>query len=462
LLVRKRLREVGEPITYFGEKAPGRRERLREVLARMAVDQLDTGKTSKEAEDAKRKKKAEEDEKNRKAYLVEGPKELRVVRSAIAEFSLPRAKARVLEQKRKREDPKPGEEEADVRGLETLENKLRRFGNLSSEVGDERPISSCSFHPSSNALATASWSGVCKVWSVPDCKQMITLRNQDSRVTDIAWHPHAGSTQADTSINLATCNVDNQVLLFPCPKPDQDGDTEMSSSSSSKKAPVVSSIATLDGHTSRCSRIAFHPSGRFLGSTSYDCTWRLWDLTTQKCVLTQGGHSRPVYGIAFQGDGSLAATGDLGGNVRLWDLRTGKSLIPLNGHSKQVLCASFHPNGYQLATGSGDHTVRIWDLRKKMSLYTIPAHTKLVSNVQYQPDNGAFLLSSGYDNTAKVWSANDFALLKTLSGHESYVMRAEVSADAQHIATTSYDRTWKLWKHDRAGQEDAEFNIDDL
>ncbi len=29
-------------------------------------------------------------------------------------------------------------------------------------------------------------------------------------------------------------------------------------------------------------RINFHPSGRFLGTTSFDKTWRLWDLETQQ------------------------------------------------------------------------------------------------------------------------------------------------------------------------------------
>ena len=62
----------------------------------------------------------------------------------------------------------------------------------------------------------------------------------------------------------------------------------------------------------------------------------------------------------------------------------------------------FSPNGYHLATGSDDHTVRIWDLRKRNCLYTIPAHAGLVSNVRWQPGNGSYLVSSGYDNTAKV------------------------------------------------------------
>ena len=67
-------------------------------------------------------------------------------------------------------------------------------------------------------------------------------------------------------------------------------------------------IGTLHGHADKVNRVAFHPSGRFIGSTSFDLTWRLWDIETQQSLLDQEGHSRAVTGIAFQNDGALVAT----------------------------------------------------------------------------------------------------------------------------------------------------------
>lgn len=57
---------------------------------------------------------------------------------------------------------------------------------------------------------------------------------------------------------------------------------------------------------------------------------------------------------------------------------------------------------YHIATGSEDNTARIWDLRKRSCTYTIPAHMNLVSGVKYQPTNGHYLITSSYDNTARV------------------------------------------------------------
>jgi WD40 repeat protein len=57
---------------------------------------------------------------------------------------------------------------------------------------------------------------------------------------------------------------------------------------------------------------------------------------------------------------------------------------------------------YHVATGSEDNTCRIWDLRRRAWLYTIPAHMNLVSQVKYQSRGGNFVVTSSYDNSAKV------------------------------------------------------------
>ncbi|XP_042372048.1 U4/U6 small nuclear ribonucleoprotein Prp4-like, partial [Plectropomus leopardus] len=100
---------------------------------------------------------------------------------------------------------------------------------------------------------------------------------------------------------------------------------------------------------------------------------------------------------------------------------------------------------YHLATGSGDNTCKVWELRNRKCLYTVPAHQNLLSAVRFQPTEGHFLLTGAYDNTAKVWSHPGWTPLKTLAGHEGKVMGVDVSPDGKLIATSSYDRTFKLW-----------------
>jgi len=60
------------------------------------------------------------------------------------------------------------------------------------------------------------------------------------------------------------------------------------------------------------------------------------------------------------------------------------------------------------------------------------------------------MVTSSYDNKCKLWSAgcpdSQSVLLRTLSGHENKVTSACFTKDLEHILTTSFDRTFKLWK----------------
>ena len=47
--------------------------------------------------------------------------------------------------------------------------------------------------------------------------------------------------------------------------------------------------------------------------------------------------------------------------------------------------------------------------------------------------------------TFQVWGVPTFVPLKTLAGHEGKVMGLDVSGDGEYIATSSFDRTFKLW-----------------
>jgi WD40 repeat protein len=67
-------------------------------------------------------------------------------------------------------------------------------------------------------------------------------------------------------------------------------------------------LADVEGHPKKVSRVAFHPSGRFMATCVADMSWRLWDLETMVEILHQEGHSDAVHDICFQCDGAVAVT----------------------------------------------------------------------------------------------------------------------------------------------------------
>ncbi|KAJ2949310.1 hypothetical protein O0L34_g6263 [Tuta absoluta] len=442
--VRRSLRQLGEPVCLFGEGPAERRVRLRDLLSYLGEDAINKKLEEEEA-------RIERDKRHEGTWYHEGPAELRDARLWIARYSLPRAKRRL---NAAREELKQA---GSVRAAAKQESQ-RRSAAMSiycSQIGDTRPISFCRFSNDSKMLITASWSGLSKVWSVPDCVPLQTLKGHTCNVSCAAFHPNAVMPPHFQDM----VNESKEEKDVPQPMETNDEKSEVCTMASCAYDGSVhlwnfvsdSPIASLEGHSpSRVGRLAFHPSGRFLGCSVFDSSWRLWDLETGTEVLHQEGHAKPVYSIAFQCDGSLAVTGGMDAFGRVWDLRTGRCVMLLDGHLGPILGVDCAPAGHQLATAAADHQAKIWDLRSRKSLYTIPSHTHLLSDIRYQRSHGHFLLTSSYDKTVKLWSNPAWHPLRTLSGHDNKVMSADISYDNKYIATSSYDRTFKLWAPDLA------------
>ncbi|XP_018494955.1 U4/U6 small nuclear ribonucleoprotein Prp4 [Galendromus occidentalis] len=415
--VRMILRDIGQPICLFGEGPADRRERLRSVLAK---DETVTALRLRPTEEEEQEARGDET-----TWYHEGPDELKAAREWILRYSIPRAKERLA---RERNVEKSTDSQRTAR-KQKLFQRLRGITIAASQIGDERPIASCEFSPNEEIIATASWSGLCKLWKTSTLEELKVLRGHQGQASCVTFHPHATLKQSPTELNLASCSTDGAICLWNL----------------ESDAPVET-IRDMQPH--RVSRVAFHPSGRFLACCVYDNTWRLIDMEKNLEILYQEGHSKPVHDIAFHCDGSLAATAGRDAFGRLWDLRTGRCVMFLEGHLKDILTADFAPNGYLLCTGGQDNAVKIWDLRQRRCEYTIPAHTNIVTKVKFDRVKGEFLLTASYDNTLKLWAAPDWTPVHTLKGHDGKIMGCDLDMKGETILSSSFDRTFKLWQQD--------------
>ena len=183
---------------------------------------------------------------------------------------------------------------------------FQSFANLGSQIGDERPISLVRFSPNSKYLATGSWAGNVKLWDMPNCTSVRTFRGHTDRVGGVAWHPRATLSQSEDAVNLVSGAADQSLHLWSLNRCVASSHVlrAISESLYSEKP-----LATMKGHIDRVARVAFHPSGNYVASASFDTTWRLWDVNTAKEVLLQEGHSKEVFSVEFQNDGALCASG---------------------------------------------------------------------------------------------------------------------------------------------------------
>ncbi|KAJ2078680.1 hypothetical protein H4R24_004309 [Coemansia sp. RSA 988] len=457
--VKETLRQHGHPICLFGEDAGDRRNRLRYVLSKMAVEQKASesgGQTTPlssglavEDKSGEISGEVSEGDEEQEEFYTEASDSLLQARQAIARFSLFRAQNRIAQQREN-----CNVDLANIRRLrQDLTTSLASYTIAGSQIGDARPMSRAVFTNDSRRLLTSSWSGTIKLWDIPECNMLRSYRGHTDRIGGLSLHPQAGE-RGESVVDFASGAADNNIFLW----------------SLGKETP----IGSLKGHQSRVVNVDHHPSGDYLGSASFDGSWRLWDISTERELLLQEGHSRELFALRFQCDGSLIATGGLDGIGRVWDMRSGRSIMVLEGHAKEIFAMDWSPNGFQIATGSADNTIRIFDLRKLATIQQIPAHKSIVTDVRFfharniNPGHfddmsdaeskmrlcdGQYLASASNDGLINIWTAGDWKLQKSLAGHVGKIMGLDIACNGDYIASVGYDKTFKIWSPEEIDSE---------
>jgi U4/U6 small nuclear ribonucleoprotein PRP4 len=452
--VRARLREMGEPITLFGEGPADRRDRLRELLT---VQAEKSGQENGDISMEDAPDESDEAEEQEEEFYSRGGDGLLQARINMARFSLPRAKRRVAFQKAESTIPL----RTHVKFRKQVKDHLQAFELQGSQTTGDRHVSMTRISPNGELVAVGNWGGSVKLIEIPSLDQRQTFRGHTNKISGLSWYPGAtlasGTVSAD-AVNLASGGAEGQIHLW----------------SLNQDTP----ISSLLGHSQRVCRVEFHPSGRYLASASEDTTWRLWDVETTSEILLQEGHSRGVYAVSFNSDGSLLASGGLDSIGRIWDMRSGRTVMILDGHMdghiKPIHGLDWGSDGHRVLTGSADGWIKCWDVRKVQRTGGLGAHTSAVSDLRWYKglddpldgippgvdEKGAqlpkksstFLVSSGFDQKIKIFSADDWTLVQTLSGHTGPVASVDVSRDGKWIVSGGHDRTLKLWG--RNGGED--------
>ncbi|MBW4470384.1 MAG: TIR domain-containing protein [Stenomitos rutilans HA7619-LM2] len=319
--------------------------------------------------------------------------------------------------------------------------------------GHRGQVNSISFSPDGKTIATGAGDQTVKLWAL-DGALLRTLKGHTEPVSDARFSPD-GKT-------LATASVDNTIKLW---KPDG------------------TLLTTLKGHSDWITNVRFSPDGQTLASGSGDGTVKLWQLKTNLLRVLEGTDSF-VYGLAFSPDGQVLETGD--GNVlTFWRLQNGTMLKRVVPHANGINDVSISTNGSLIATTGDDKTIKLWNwdgtLRKTLIRLETPT-----TEINFGQDDQAIAALIQETKTLIVWNMDGKVLKKVkvprewleggrigsdlqtlatpsgktvklwqngkpgaiLKGHTADVTYTRFSADGQTIATTSWDRTIKLWTRD--------------
>ncbi|KAJ1606742.1 WD-40 repeat protein family/small nuclear ribonucleoprotein Prp4p-related [Cryptosporidium canis] len=359
--VKLQLRELGEPICYFGEDQLGRRERLSSLIAKQA-----NPTTIKDLSQSSVKE----------VFFSHGSDKLLSFRKQILTESIKRSYSRL---KIARELYRRDLLEENGRFLSRLAKNIRQ--NI-CELCDTRYILGCRISPFEDNVVTYGLSGDLKIWDSKNLTLGPTLKSHKHSVTDVCWI----ATKEQNS-KLFSCDLNANIFLW------NNGQIE----------------AEYIGHEDQVNKVIVHPFSNHLFSASSDDTWRIWDIEASSQIQVQEGHTRPIFGLDVHPDGALVISGDSGGLFRVWDIRTGRSILNQSVHYGKIVTTQFSPNhNATFITSSQDNYIKIWDLRRmdQPLLSCILGHSKYISKVQYEPIKGRYIASASHDESIKIWSTS--------------------------------------------------------
>ena len=199
-------------------------------------------------------------------------------------------------------------------------------------------------------------------------------------------------------------------------------------------------------HSNVITSSVFSPNGKWVLTSSYDHTARLWEASTGLLLREFRSHTEAVYAATFSADGKYVITGSHDKSIKIWETATGRLMrsIAHTGPYTLVFAVAYAPDGRRVYSGALDGRIRAWDAATGKLLRTLEGHASTVQSIALSVD-GTRLVSGGSDKTLKLWDAAGGKLIRTFIGHSDAVASVALSADGQRIVSGSSDGTAKIW-----------------
>ncbi|XP_060528507.1 pre-mRNA-processing factor 19 [Cylas formicarius] len=208
--------------------------------------------------------------------------------------------------------------------------------------------------------------------------------------------------------------------------------------------PTSQTTLILRAHNGPVTGLSLHPTGDYVLSTSEDQYWAFSDINTGRLLTKVSDSSNiPLTTAQLHPDGLIFGTGTEDSQVKIWDLKEQSNVANFTGHSGAITTISFSENGYYLATAADDACVKLWDLRKLKNFKTLQLDEGYQIKDLCFDQSGTYLAIAGTD--VRIYLCKQWQELKVFNDHTATATGVRFGKHARFIASTSMDRTLKLY-----------------
>eukprot|EP01041_Mallomonas_annulata_P002394 gene2394-4645_t len=206
-------------------------------------------------------------------------------------------------------------------------------------------------------------------------------------------------------------------------------------------------MQSFEGHNTNVTELGFQKDVKWLYSCSEDGSVKIWDLRSPQCQRNYHSQS-PINTVVLHPNQVELISGDQSGCLRIWDLTASacrSEIVP----AAETPLRSISISSDASIVAAGSHKGRMFiytpNASKELQLFTeFQAHNEYLLKCVVSPDTSTVATTSA-DRSVKLWNTSSWTLSRTLAQHQRWVWDAVFSADSSYMVTASSDQCGKLW-----------------